>query len=81
MTFLLYGMIGSSGIRLLVDKKVDYANNKNLVLTSVVFVTGLSGVTLSIGGVAFSGMVLASVVAVLISLVFALFSHFHMAND
>ncbi len=81
VTFLLYGMIGSSGIRLLVDKKVDYANNKNLVLTSVVFVTGLSGVTLSIGGVAFSGMVLASVVAVLISLVFALFSHFHMAND
>lgn len=81
VTFLLYGMIGASGIRLLVDKKVDYSNNKNLVLTSIIFVTGLSRVVLSIGGVALSGMVLASVVAVIVSLIFALFDHFGLAND
>lgn len=42
ISFLLYGMIGTSGLRILVDQKVDYATNKNLILTSVVFVTGLS---------------------------------------
>lgn len=81
VTFLLYGMIGASGIRLLVDKKVDYSNNKNLVITSVVFVTGLSQVVLRLGAVEFSGMVLASVVAVIISLVFALFDKFKLSNS
>lgn len=30
VTFLLYGMIGTSGIRLLVDQKVDYSQSKKL---------------------------------------------------
>lgn len=81
VTFLLYGMIGASGIRLLVDKKVDYSNNKNLILTSVIFVTGLSKVSVSFGGVTFSGMVLSSLVAVIISLLFYVFDKFHLAND
>ena len=42
ISFLLYGMIGASGIRILVDSKVDYGRSRNLTLTSVVFVTGLS---------------------------------------
>jgi uracil permease len=33
ITFLLYGMIGTSGIRVLVDQKVDYTRSKNLSLT------------------------------------------------
>ncbi|WP_276877624.1 uracil permease, partial [Anaerococcus hydrogenalis] len=43
VTFLLYGMIGTSGIRLLVDQKVDYSKSINLILTSVIFIAGLSG--------------------------------------
>lgn len=78
--FLLYGMIGASGIRLLVDKRVDYSKNKNLVLTSVIFVTGLSGLTVSFSGIAFNGMVLASIVAVIISLLFALFDRLKLSN-
>lgn len=81
VTFLLYGMIGTSGIRLLVDKKVDYSNNKNLVLTSIIFVTGLSQVKLQIGGVAFEGMVLASIVAVLVSLLFAFFDKIGLTHE
>ena len=36
-------MIGTSGLRILVDSKVDYSKNRNQMLTSVIFVTGLSG--------------------------------------
>ena len=43
ISFLLYGMIGASGLRILVDSKVDYGRSRNLTLTSVIFVTGLSG--------------------------------------
>ena len=42
-------MIGTSGLRILVDNQVDYGKNRNMALTSVIFVTGLSGVTLSLG--------------------------------
>lgn len=68
VTFLLYGMIGSSGIRLLVDQKVDYSQSENLILTSVIFITGLSGLSIQFGKLQFQGMVLASIVAVVLSL-------------
>ncbi len=74
VTFLLYGMIGSSGIRLLVDSKVDYSNPQNLILTSIVFTTGLSGISIKMGEIEFKGMVLASFVAIILSLVFYIFN-------
>ena len=67
VTFLLYGMIATSGIRLLVDQKVDYSKSMNLVLTSVIFIAGLSGLSVKFGSIHLQGMVLASVVAVLLS--------------
>ena len=81
ITFLLYGMIGTSGLRILVDKKVDYSKNRNLILTSVVFVAGLSGLTLTIGAVSISGMTLAAVTAVVISLLFFLLDKAGLMND
>ena len=80
ITFLLYGMIGTSGLRILVDKKVDYGKNRNLILTSVVFVAGLSGLTLSIGSVSITGMTLAAVTAVIISLIFFLLDKAGLMN-
>ena len=81
ISFLLYGMIGTSGLRILVDQKVDYATNKNLILTSVVFVTGLSSITPSFGGVELTGMVLACIVAMILSLTFYLLDKFNLTND
>lgn len=81
VTFLLYGMIGASGIRLLVDQKVDYSQSKNLILTSVVFVAGLSGLTINFAGVELKGMVLSSVVAVFLSLLFYIFDRLGWMNQ
>ena len=81
ITFLLYGMIGTSGLRILVDKKVDYGKNRNLILTSVVFVAGLSGLTLTFGSVSITGMTLAAVTAVIISLIFFLLDKAGLMND
>ena len=81
ITFLLYGMIGTSGLRILVDKKVDYSKNGNLILTSVVFVAGLSGLTISISSISISGMTLAAVVAIVISLIFYAFEKMGALND
>lgn len=81
ISFLLYGMIGTSGLRMLVDSQVDYSKAKNLTLTSVIFVTGLSGIALKIGDVELTGMVLACVVGMVLSLVFHLLEKYHLTNE
>ena len=81
ISFLLYGMIGASGIRILVDSKVDYGRSRNLTLTSVVFVTGLSGISVKFGNVELTGMVLACIVAMIVSLLFHVLDRFNLTND
>lgn len=81
ISFLLYGMIGTSGIRILVDSNVDFSKSKNLILTSVIFVTGLSGVTINLGNVQLSGMILACIVGMILSLLFHILEKFHLTND
>lgn len=81
ISFLLYGMIGASGIRILVDSRVDYGKSRNLILTSVIFVTGLSGITVKFGDIQLTGMVLACVVGMLMGLIFYLLEKFHLTND
>lgn len=81
VTFLLYGMIGTSGIRLLVDEKVDYSKATNLVLTSVIFIAGLSGLSVRFGSIELKGMVLASVVAVVLSAFMTILKKFNLINE
>ena len=81
ISFLLYGMIGTSGIRIMVDAKVDYSKSRNLTLTSVVFVTGLSGAAITLGDVELKGMVLACIVGMILSLLFYIFDKLKLTND
>ena len=81
ISFLLYGMIGTSGLRILVDSQVDYGKSRNLILTSVIFVTGLSGAAIRMGNVQLSGMVLASIVGMILSLVFYVLDKLNLTND
>ena len=81
ISFLLYGMIGTSGLRILVDSKVDYAKSRNQALTSVIFVTGLSGIAVTIGNIQLTGMVLSCVVGMLLSLTFYVLDKLKLTND
>ena len=81
ISFLLYGMIGTSGLRILVDSKVDFAKSRNQALTSVIFVTGLSGIAVNIGHIPLKGMVLACIVGMAMSLAFYVLDRFHLTND
>jgi uracil permease len=81
ISFLLYGMIGASGIRVITDAQVDYSKSQNLILTSIVFVTGLSGVALNIQEVTLKGMVLACIVGMALSLLFHIFNKLGWSNE
>ncbi len=74
-------MIAVSGLRTLVESKVDYSKARNLILTSIVFIVGLSGVTIQIGEVPLKGMGLATIVAMIVSLFFQLLDCLHLSNE
>ena len=81
ISFLLYGMIGASGIRILVDSQVDYSKSRNMAMTSVIMVTGLSGIKVQFGSIQLTGMVLACVVGMLMGLIFYVLDKFNLTND
>jgi len=81
ISFLLYGMIGASGIRVLVDSKVDYSKSRNQAMTAIVFVTGLSGISVQVGSIQLTGMVLACVVGMVMGLTFFVLDKLKLTND
>ncbi|MQL46848.1 uracil permease [Photorhabdus khanii] len=74
VSLLLYGVIGASGIRVLIDSKVDYNKAQNLILTSVILIIGVSGAKINIGVAELKGMALATIVGIGMSLIFRLMS-------
>lgn len=81
VTILFYGIIAASGIRMLVEAKVDYSKAKNLILTSIVFVVGLSGMSVKLGDVPLKGMALATIVGMLLSLVLYIIEKLKITNE
>ncbi len=81
ISFLLYGMIGASGIRVLVDSQVDFSKSRNQAMTAIIFVTGLSGISIKIGSIELTGMVLACVVGMIMGLTFSILDKFNLTND
>lgn len=64
---ILYGYIASSGLRLIINSKVDLEDNKNLIITSVVLTSGVGGIFLF--SASFTGVALAMVLGVILNLI------------
>lgn len=70
VSILLFGVIASSGLRMLVDEKIDFGDKRNLMIASVILVIGIGGAVLHIGqSFQVEGMALAAIVGVLLNLV------------
>lgn len=73
VSILLFGIIASSGLRMLVDNEVDLGINRNLIVASVILVIGIGGamIRFSVGvtDIEIQGMALAAVVGVILNLV------------
>ncbi len=73
---LLFGVIAITGIRMLIERKVDYTQPRNLILTSVVMIAGVSGAVVKVGTLELKGMALGTVVAIGLNLAFGLIDRF-----
>ncbi|WP_288221253.1 uracil permease [uncultured Clostridium sp.] len=81
VSILLFGTIATSGLRTFIEEKVDFSKSRNLILTSVIFMIGLSGIKLSIGVVELKGMGLATVVGIALNLAFIIFDKLGIMNE
>lgn len=70
ISILLFGIIASSGLRMLVDNKIDFGDKRNLVISSIILVIGIGGAKLHFTDTfEVGGMALAAIVGVLLNLV------------
>ncbi|MDE6195638.1 MAG: uracil permease, partial [Erysipelotrichaceae bacterium] len=69
MSILLYGVIASNGLRVLIDQRVDFSKQRNLIIASAMLVIGLGGAILPLGNlVTLSGTALSALVGVILNL-------------
>jgi len=69
ISFVLFGVISSSGLRILVDNKVDFNEKRNLMIASVILVIGIGNAYLQIGTFQFTGVGVATVVGIILNLI------------
>ncbi|WP_305798064.1 solute carrier family 23 protein [Parageobacillus sp. VR-IP] len=70
VSILLFGIIASSGLRMLVDSRIDFGDKRNLVISSVILVIGIGGAVLKItDGFQIQGMALAAICGVILNLI------------
>lgn len=81
VSMMLFGVIAASGLRMLVEAKVDYSKSRNLLLSAVVFVVGISGLSVKIGKTELKGMVLATLVGMALSLIIWLFDRLGWTSE
>ncbi|HEY5562576.1 MAG TPA: solute carrier family 23 protein [Clostridiaceae bacterium] len=81
VTLLLYGTIAASGLRMLVESKVDFSKSYNMVLAAITFVIGVSGAKITIGTVELKGMAFAAFVGVALSILFYVLSKLGLMNE
>lgn len=70
VSILLFGIIASSGLRMLVENKVDFSRKRNLIISSVILVIGIGGAAIHVGDLfSLEGMALASIIGVALNLI------------
>lgn len=69
MSIILYGVIASSGLKVMIEDRTDFNKPRNLIIASAMLVIGIGGAVLDIGLVTLSGTVLSALVGIVLNLI------------
>lgn len=69
ISFILYGVIASSGLKVMIEERTDFSKARNLIIASAMLVVGLGGAVLDIGPVVISGTALSAIIGIILNLV------------
>ena len=69
ISMVLYGMISATGVRTIMENKVDYTNMRTILITALILVCGLgfNANPLQIGRLTFGGLAVAAVVGIVVN--------------
>jgi len=68
VAIVLFGTIAASGVRTLVESRVDLSQKRNLIIASVILVVGVGGAAIKLGPFELHGMALATTIGVILNL-------------
>lgn len=66
ISIALFGVIASSGLKILIESKADMDDKKNLLITSVILVSGIGGLMLQIHGLQISGVAFSTLLGIIL---------------
>ncbi|WP_394204483.1 uracil-xanthine permease family protein [Lactococcus chungangensis] len=69
VSIALFGVIASSGLKILVDSKLDFDDKRNLLIASVILVSGIGGLTLNVVGISISGVAFSTILGIFMHLI------------
>lgn len=73
VSLLLFGLIASNGLRMLVSNQVDFDDNRNLMIASVVIILGVgmetSGIAIPLGNYTLPGMATSALIGIFLNLI------------
>lgn len=61
VSIALFGVIAASGLKILVENKVNFDDKRNLLIASVILVSGIGGLTLNVAGISISGIAFSTI--------------------
>ena len=65
----LFGVIAASGLKILVDEKVNFDIKRNLLIASVVLVSGIGGLVINVSEFQISSVALATILGILLNVI------------
>lgn len=66
ISIALFGVIASSGLKILIESKVDMDNKKNLLIASVILVSGIGDLMLQVNGLQISGVAFSTILGIVL---------------
>ena len=66
LSIALFGVIAASGLKILVEHKIDFDNKKNLLIASVILVSGIGGLMIDLGGLQITGVASSTILGILL---------------
>ncbi|MGG5340694.1 solute carrier family 23 protein [Enterococcus sp. AZ192] len=69
ISFVLFGVIAASGLKILIDNQINFDKKKNLLIASVILVIGIGGLVFKLNTFELSSMALATVLGIILNLI------------
>lgn len=69
VSLILYGFIASSGVKMLINNRIDFGNTKNIFVASVILVAGIGGLNITIGSISITSTAVAMILGIILNVI------------